>query len=651
LALLMGAVSLCATLPVQAGAQSVETLGASLDSLLRMRVRTASRYSQTALEAPASVTIVTADEIRRYGYRNLDELLELVPGFYISNDRNYSYLGARGFSRPTDYNNRILLLIDGHTLNDHLWGGAAIGSDTPINFDIIERIEIVRGPGSALYGTNAMFAVINIVTKTGTQLDGTKVSGELGTGWSRRGTLAAGRSIGTEGWYTLSGVISRADGGDLYFPEYGGVAHDLDWERGVGGHGALSLFGITGRIGYTSRAKGIPTGAFDAAFDDPRAKTVDETFWGELAASKELNPSTRIAARLYADRYRYRGVYPFDESSAASDGVRSVARGVDAQVVWDASSRHRFTLGGEYQDIPRAQYYEELADGDAPSDNSPYSTASAYAQAEMQLSSWLTLVGGTRYDHFSHGHESFAPRAALIGTLDSATHFKLLYGEAFRAPSVAEAHITTSFYTENHDLRPERIRTFEIEVTRRILRPVLVGVSAYEYRIKDLIDQVEISATNVLRFENVASVRTRGISLHADVLSDRALSGRLTYGVQKAEDRATGETLSNSPEHIGTMALVAQRFAGFRPSIVTRYESPRVALGGLKTSSFVRTDINLSYKAPREWASSWTRNTELSLLVRNLFDRNYYAPGGLEHRQAMIAQPGRTVYVRLGRRL
>jgi len=138
----------------------------SLDSLLNTRISAASKYAQTSAEAPASVTIITSDDIRNHGYRDLQEVLETVRGFYVSNDRNYPYLGVRGFSRPTDYNNRVLLLIDGNTMNEQVWGGTPIGSDLPINLDAVERIEVVRGPGSVLYGTSAMFGIINIVTKS-----------------------------------------------------------------------------------------------------------------------------------------------------------------------------------------------------------------------------------------------------------------------------------------------------------------------------------------------------------------------------------------------------------------------------------------------------------------------------------------------------
>ena len=128
-------------------------------------------YMQKVTEAPSSVTIITADEIRGFGHRTLADVLRTVRGFYVTYDRNYSYLGVRGFSRPGDYNARVLLQVDGHRLNDNVFGSALIGTEFPLDVDLIERIEIIRGPSSALYGTSAFFAVINVITKHAAALD------------------------------------------------------------------------------------------------------------------------------------------------------------------------------------------------------------------------------------------------------------------------------------------------------------------------------------------------------------------------------------------------------------------------------------------------------------------------------------------------
>ena len=122
----------------------------------------ASRYAQKVTEAPSSVTIITREEIYKYGHTSLADVLRSVRGFYVTYDRNYSFLGVRGFSRPGDYNTRVLLLVDGHRLNDNIFGGALIGTEFPLDVDLIDRVEIIRGPSSSLYGTSAFFAVINV---------------------------------------------------------------------------------------------------------------------------------------------------------------------------------------------------------------------------------------------------------------------------------------------------------------------------------------------------------------------------------------------------------------------------------------------------------------------------------------------------------
>ena len=157
--------------PTVVRAQALPDL--SLEELMRIdsgRVFGASERIQPVTEAPASVSFITAEEIARYGYRTLADILRGVRGMYVSDDRNYSFLGTRGFSKPGDYNSRILLLVNGHRVNDNVFGQAEIGAEFGMDPAIFERVEIIRGPASSLYGDSAFFAVVNVITRTGASL-------------------------------------------------------------------------------------------------------------------------------------------------------------------------------------------------------------------------------------------------------------------------------------------------------------------------------------------------------------------------------------------------------------------------------------------------------------------------------------------------
>jgi outer membrane receptor for ferrienterochelin and colicin len=628
----------------------------SLDSLLSTHISTASKYAQTTAQAPASVTILTSDDIKQYGYQNLQEVLESVPGFYASYDRNYPYIGIRGFSRPSDYNNRILLLLDGQTLNEQVWGAAMVGSDFPINLDAVERIEVVRGPGSALYGTSAMFAVVNIITKTGTQLDGVTASGRLGSGRSRQAAMTAGHSLGARGSIAASGLVTHTDGNDLYYPEFNaptsnnGVTHGTDWEHSIGGLAAIHWGDVAGQIGYRSRAKGIPTGAYGSTFDDPRTSTIDETFWGELGARRDLGAKLQLSWRAYGDRYRYRGTYPTDNDPGYTDGGASTDLGGEGLLVWEPASRNRLTLGSEIRRVFRATYYERFTDGTVSSDNAPFTVSSIFAENEFQLFPRVTLFGGLRLDENSRGHDAVTPRLAVVATPDASTTIKALYGQAFRAPSTAEADITTSFYTRNPSLQPERITTFELDAQRRIGTPLLVGASLYHYELRNLIDQVEIEDPGGLQFRNVEASNAVGMELQVDALPDSPLSAHLTYAVQNVHDEAD-QTLTNSPQQVARLAITGRRASGLRSAVELRYESGRRTLAGPSTPAFVRTNVSMGYSPVPSGAPAWLRGAEISLRVTNLFNAIYATPGGVEHRQSSIVQDGRTLLFRFDWRL
>jgi outer membrane receptor protein involved in Fe transport len=191
-----------------------------LEALLEIRVIAASSYEQVAAEAPSAVSVITADEIRTRGYRTIAAALASLPGLYVTDDLSYSYLGSRGFNRIGDYNSRFLLSVNGLRTNDALYDMAYIGTEFPLDMALIERIEFAPGPGSSIYGSNAMLGVINIVTRTGADLSGLRVASAVGSDGLRELATSFGRRYdsGLEMLASISGL--RNEGQDFHFPVF-----------------------------------------------------------------------------------------------------------------------------------------------------------------------------------------------------------------------------------------------------------------------------------------------------------------------------------------------------------------------------------------------------------------------------------------------
>jgi len=222
-----------------AATKPVEPTEISLEELIKMEVpvvEAASKYRQKTTEAPSSVTIITSDEVKKYGHRTLADILQTVPGMYVTYDRNYSFLGVRGFNLGGD-NNRILLLVDGHRLNTSLSDSAFIGTEFIVDVDLIERVEIIRGPGSSLYGNNAFFGVINVITRKGRDMSshGVEVSGEAGSFDTYKGRATFGKQFKNGLEMLLSGSIFDSHGQErLFYKEFNtpennnGIAQNAD---------------------------------------------------------------------------------------------------------------------------------------------------------------------------------------------------------------------------------------------------------------------------------------------------------------------------------------------------------------------------------------------------------------------------------------
>ena len=193
----------------------------SLEELMQVKVEGAALHPQTLQDAPASVTIITAEDIRKYGYRTLGEALAGVRGFYLSNDRTYQTIGVRGFSLPGDYDSHLLFMVNGHNMADNIFDYMLyVGNEFPIDMNLIKQIEIIRGPSSALYGSNAMFATINIVTKAPGDVPTLALTTDTGSFGEKKGQVEAAGSLGGAKVLFSGSVYNNTGESPLFFPSY-----------------------------------------------------------------------------------------------------------------------------------------------------------------------------------------------------------------------------------------------------------------------------------------------------------------------------------------------------------------------------------------------------------------------------------------------
>ena len=616
-------------------------------------VYSAAKYEQKITEAPAAITIITADQIRKYGYRSLHQVLQSVPGFFISNDRLYDYLGIRGFNRPADFNSRFLLLVDGHRLNDAMFDQGPIGTDSPIDVDLIERVEVVRGPSSSLYGTNAFFGVLNVITKRGRDIKGVEGSWENASYTSNKGRVTYGQKLSNGLEFIASGSYLYSVGQEnLFYPEFNtpatnnGIAHRMDQDTFQNFFAKVSYGDFTLQGGYVGRKKGIPTAAFGTVFNNGRDAAVDRRGYVDLKYQRDFMNQLTIRGRLYYDTYYFRQDYllnPVPVPPAQDIAMATEQAGGELTLVKRLFEKHKVTLGGEF----RSQFRMDQSNtGPLPPqtyliDNRTSNIGAVYFQDEFVITDRLILNAGLRYDHYSTFGGTVNPRTGLIYTWRDTTA-KLLYGRAFRAPNpFQQFNIVSNASKPNPDLEPEIINTYELVLEQYIGHHLRGSASVYYYEIDKLIDQVLDPSDNLLVYRNGNKITAKGLELTVEGKWPSGWDGRVSYAIQEARDSASDQLLTNSPQHLvkGNLIIPLFRDKVFG-SLETRYMSSRLTLSGNSAKSVFLTNVTLF---TQRLLPGW----EFSAQVNNLFDYHYSDPTSGQHVQDLILQDGRTYWLKL----
>ena len=605
----------------------------------------ASKYEQKPSEAPASVSIITSEEIRKFGYRTLSEILKSVRGFFTTYDRNYSYIGARGFDRPGDYDTRVLLLLDGHRANDNVYDQASIGTEALVDVDAIDRIEIIRGPSSSLYGTNAFLAVINVITRSGRDLKGLEVSATGGSYSTGEMRMSYGTRLenGVEAF--VSGTYYDSGGQSLFYPEFDSPATNNGWAHAADGDSLRRLFGKVSfgnfriQTNYSWRDKQIPTGSYGTDFNDPRAETVDERGFLEMRYDREVGLNSRFTGSVSYDGYWYKGAYPYGGSLSRDYGNGQWWTG-EAQTVTAVGERHKLIGGAEvrYNSRQDQSYYDTNPYFLYLDDRRTTSFHAFYAQDEYRARDNLILNFGVRHDNYETFGGTTNPRLAVIYAVRPATTLKFLYGRAFRAPNVYELFYDDGGLSQkaNPNLNAESIQTYEIALENSFHNRLRTAASIYRYGIDNLITQMTDPSDGLEVFRNLDRVKAEGVEVEMEGSFARFLEGRVSYALQRSEDAGTGALLTNSPRHLAKANLtVPFRDDKFLASLEAQHTSSRDTLSGQPAGAF--TVVNLTFLS-----RAWKKGPSLSMSVFNLFDTEYGDPGGTEHVQSLIPQDGRS---------
>jgi outer membrane receptor for ferrienterochelin and colicin len=460
-------------------------------------VRAASKNLLSVDEAPASITVISQEELRAFGYTTLAEALTAVRGIFTSNDRTYTYLGVRGFAPPGDLNTRVLILWDGHALND-VWAGQGYSArDLSVDLDEVERIEVVRGPGSALYGTGAFFAVINVVPRDSLGLDRTvEATGAVGG----LGTL---RLHGTAAWdngthsvllsvsgLNMDGAETTRLGGELP------VVSGLDGERAATASlrarfGGLSLHGQ-----LHGRRKEIPTGPFGTVLGAGGTQVEDIRGFLEARFEKQFTERVNLSLRGAYDASRYRGYWMYlegeDEETLRrdTDAGRADWLTAEARLLVSPFEGNRLTVGLEGQRQLRVEQESFGPLGNAPLPGRSRTLLSAYLLDEWRLHPRLSLTAGLRLDKYLDLDTTpITPRLALILRPYDKGLTKLVAGSAFRAPNVYELDYHDNGITQvaAGTLEPETITTFELEHAHDLTDELRLTVAGYHNRISNLV--------------------------------------------------------------------------------------------------------------------------------------------------------------------
>ncbi|MES9972287.1 MAG: TonB-dependent receptor [Candidatus Thiodiazotropha sp.] len=631
-------------------------LSLSLEELMELEVTISTDTKQTVAKAPAAVTVITAEDIKATGATNLVDILESVPGIHVRANQ-FAFRPLVQF-RGTSAN-QTLLMINGASMRDLMWGFGIFWKGIPSS--IIDRVEIIRGPGSALFGADASAGVINVITKTAGTIKHSEAglrSGSFNTnsGWLQYGDNWNGFNIG------LSLNLSTTDGHDPLVESDAQTQQDDAFGTDVSLAPDHAQFGWENRdirfsiarddwrllLDYAEH-RDLEVGLTGAGVLDPVTTAEDSRFNLNLFYN---NPDFKDAWGLDAEvRYqnldyssgdgfqeRPPGAFGGDYPLGVINQMRSAERRFDfeASGLYSGIDKHNLRLGIGYtwQDL---YYVKQLInmgigpDGEMLPPGSPLvdvsDTPYAFAPEKVRTIRYLfvqdvwslsdnwQLTAGVRYDDYSDFGNTYNPRLALVWQVTDKFTTKMLYGKAFRPPSFQELFAETSFARPNPDLDPERSETTELIFSYIPSKDLTIGVNLYNLKQSDFIRAISAPGETSRRFQNTGRHRIRGIEIETKWQTTDDLRLSANYTRRNPDDNQFRSV--DQPEQDAYLRADWAFLPEWNWNIQTSWIGERERRSNDSRPSlddYMITDTTIRYTSQNTW--------ELAFSIRNLFDED-----------------------------
>ncbi len=575
--------------------------GLSLEELVQVRLLTASRHLDDPRKAPAAITVIGSDEIARYGWRTLGDLLRSVPGLYTASSLTNTYLGVRGFLQPGDFNARVLLLVDGHRINDNLEDMATLGFDFPLDLSVIDHVEVLRGTGASLYGNNAELAIVNVLTRRSEVRPAFHVSSEadsfLGRAVEVRGSFRSGTLSGM-----VEGSIYRENGPQSIdlpgIPSLNAApqtAVDEDGDRTDHLYGSISRGGLRIEGMFGRRDKLIPGAPETAGSNGPVDRESTDRGTVDASYSRDFGPRTQWDLRSYYDFFQIRSDLPSANTQSGGQDYE-ITTGKASWLGFETVlsrhvGKHRLVAGAQGEDdlnlsqsragIPGKLQLQEWM-------------AAVFAEAELNFGPHLTVSLGGREDMSRLDPSAFSPRVAVMYFPGQKTSVKYIFGRAYRTPDPNSRFCpANSCSSTAPSLEPEHTRSDVLTFEEKINARVSLSATGFRNEITNLIEQPGDETGPGSGFSNNAGDRGKGLELEASVKLPRDWSGRSSYTFTRSGTIETRSPLEYSPAHLGKLNVSSPLFGSNSLGIELQYNSSELSGGGNHISPLFLSNVTL----------------------------------------------------------